>query len=372
MGEASKILVTGARGFVGKNLTLRLKEQEPYSPIEFLRGDSLEKLADDVSKADAVVHLAGVNRPNDEEEFTQVNGDLTVSLCKIIKDLGRPVPLLLASSAQAVSDNPYGQSKRVAERAVQRLSEETGNPSVIYRLPGIFGKWCRPNYNSVVATFCHNIARGIPINITDNNKKVRLVYVDDVIDEFIITLGCMKNGSFTREVNPEYMIRLGDLAARIQDFRNGRTSLCVERVGRGLARALYATFLSYIPKEEFVYNLKCHDDERGSFVEMLKTQDSGQFSYFTAYPGVTRGGHYHHTKTEKFLVIKGNARFGFCNVLTGEKYQISVCGDTPQVVEPPPGWVHDITNIGDEEMVVLLWANEQFNCDRPDTVANIV
>ena len=142
-------------------------------------------------------------------------------------------------------------------------------------------------------------------------------------------------------------------------------------MGRGLARALYATFLSYIPKEEFAYNLTCHDDERGSFVEMLKTQDSGQFSYFTAYPGVTRGGHSHHTKTEKFLVIKGNARFGFCNVLTGEKYQISVCGDTPQVVEPPPGWAHDITNIGDEEMVVLLWANEQFNCDRPDTVANI-
>ena len=193
-----------------------------------------------------------------------------------------------------------------------------------------------------------------------------------MVDEFIAALGCMKNGSYMKEVNPEYKITVGDLAAQINDFKNCRDSLCVGRVGQGLTRALYATFLSYLPKEEFVYNLPCHNDERGSFVEMLKTQDSGQFSYFTAHPGVTRGGHYHHTKNEKFLVIKGNASFGFCNVETGEKYQVSVCGNTPQIVETPPGWAHDITNIGDEEMVVLLWANEQFDCELPDTIANKV
>ena len=250
--QISKILVTGAKGFVGKNLTSRLEDSSSHSPIEFLRGDSFEKLADDVSNADAIVHLAGVNRPDNEEEFALSNGDLTLTLCKIIKDLGRPVPLLLASSAQATRDNPYGRSKLVAEKAVRQLSAETKNPSIIYRLPGIFGKWGRPNYNSVVSTFCHNIARDIPINISDKNISVRLVYIDDVINEFIKALGCMQNGSCAREVNPEYMITLGDLASQIQDFSNARTSGAFHgqpHKASALTRALYTTFLSYLPKE---------------------------------------------------------------------------------------------------------------------------
>ncbi len=367
-----RVLVTGSRGFIGKNLVLRLNELPGYEVIEFARGDSADTLPELVRRADAVVHLAGENRPRDVQDFVVVNTQLTQALCDAIKSAGRQVPLILASSAQAEQDNPYGRSKRGAETAVEQLARETGNPAVIYRLPGVFGKWCRPNYNSVVATFCHNIANDLPIQVNDAATRIRLVYIDDVVNEFVAALNEVRPGMRMGDVKPEYAITLGELAEQIRAFGNCRTSLLTERVGTGLIRALYATYVSYLPTNKFAYELPRYADARGVFVEMLKTPDAGQFSYFTAHPGVTRGGHYHHTKTEKFLVIKGKARFGFRHMLTNETFELFTSGDVPQVVDTIPGWAHDITNIGEEEMVVMLWANENFDRERPDTIANKV
>ena len=364
-----RVLITGYKGFIGKNLVVRLGELPGFDIHCFDCDDSLESLQGRVNEADAVVHLAGVNRPKDVLEFSVGNADLTAVLCAAIKATGRHIPLLLASSIQAELANPYGQSKHAAEQAVEQLCAETGNPAVIYRLPNVFGKWCKPNYNSVVATFCHNIANDLPIQLNDPSTQLKLVYVDDVIEAFLQALGNTRQGLQWGTVEPCYCIGLGELAEQIEAFKNCRVSLVTERVGRGLVRALYATYVSYLTPARFSYDLPCHSDERGVFVEMLKTSDSGQFSFFTAHPGITRGGHYHHTKTEKFLVIKGTARFGFRHVITNETYEVLTSGDVPCVVETVPGWTHDITNVGNDEMVVMLWANEIFDRARPDTFA---
>jgi len=371
-----RVLVTGANGFIGKNLVVRLRELPRFAVTEFVRGDAPEALPALLAQADAVVHLAGENRPAGEAAFSQVNTGLTVALCNALaaeqQRSGRQLPVLLASSAQAERDNPYGRSKLAAEQAVLGLCAATGHPAVVYRLPGVFGKWCKPHYNSVVATFCHNIARGLPIQINDPAARLQLVYVDDVVSTFITALDAPAPGLTHGEVAPLYTTTLGELAQQIEDFGHCRSSLMSERVGTGLVRALYATYVSYLPNERFAYVVPVHGDPRGVFVEMLKTPDSGQFSYFTAHPGITRGGHYHHTKTEKFLVIKGRAVFRFRHLLTGELYELTTSGDKPQVVDSIPGWAHDITNVGDDEMVVMLWANEVFDRERPDTVANKV
>ena len=363
-----RVLVTGAHGFIGKNLVTRLKEIGDYQVTEFLRTDEVASLFGLVADADAIVHLAGVNRPANPNEFEAINADLTAVVCQAIKSAGRAIPLLLASSTQAELDNPYGQSKRKAEQFVEELVAETANPVRIYRLPGVFGKWCRPNYNSVVATFCYNIARGQPIQISDPAHLISLVYIDDVIESFLSDLNDPSLDARIARIEPEYSITLGDLASQIYAFGNSRETLVSEPVGKGLTRALYATYLSYLPPDRFAYDLPLYGDQRGVFVEMLKTPNAGQFSYFTAHPGVTRGGHYHHTKSEKFLVIRGKARFCFRDVQTNEIYTIETAGGVPQVVETVPGWTHDITNIGDEEMIVMLWANEIFDRDRPDTI----
>ncbi|OWF66226.1 capsular biosynthesis protein [Polynucleobacter hirudinilacicola] len=364
-----KVLVTGSNGFIGKNLVVRLRELNGYDVICFDRGDSLEDLATHINLVDAVIHLAGVNRPEHVAEFLEGNADLTQQLCDLIEATGRKIPLLISSSIQAGFTNPYGQSKLMAESAGIALAENTENPVAIYRLPGVFGKWCRPNYNSVVATFCHNIANDLPIQINDPAVVLDLVYVDDVVSELIRALGGMPIGLSRGEVCPVHEITLGELAAQIEAFKMCRESLFSERVGTGLVRALYATYVSYLPPSKFTYPLPKHGDERGVFVEMLKTKDSGQFSFFTAYPGVTRGGHYHHTKTEKFLVIKGAACFSFRHTITNERCEIFTSGEKPQIVETVPGWTHDITNVGDDEMIVMLWANEIFDRANPDTYA---
>jgi UDP-2-acetamido-2,6-beta-L-arabino-hexul-4-ose reductase len=371
-----KVLVTGANGFIGKNLVARLRELPRFAVAEFVRGDAPEALPSLLAQADAVVHLAGESRPNDEAEFDLVNTCLTLALCDALaaeeQRSGRQLPLLLASSTQAERDNPYGQSKLAAEQAVQKLCSNSGHPAVFYRLPGVFGKWSKPNYNSVVATFCYNIARSLPIQINDQAARLQLVYIDDVVSSFIAALDAPAMGLRQGEVAPLYTTTLGELAQQIGAFGNCRISLMSERVGMGLVRALYATYVSYLPKERFAYDLPVNGDPRGVFVEMLKTPDSGQFSYFTLRPGFTRGGHYHHTKTEKFLVTKGRAVFRFRHLLTGELFELATSGEKPQVVDTIPGWVHDITNLGDDEMVVMLWANEAFDRERPDTVASKV
>ncbi len=364
-----RVLITGSKGFVGKNLTLRLSELPGFEVSSFDRSDRPEALHGMVKNVDAVVHLAGINRPKDVTEFTLGNADLTALLCEAIKDTGRHTPLLLASSIQAELLNPYGESKRAAELAVEQLSAQTGNPAVIYRLPNVFGKWCKPNYNSAVATFCHNIANDLPIQINDPSTPLKLVYVDDVVEAMVGALRSTTPGLQRGSVDPVHEISLGELAAQIEAFKLCRTTLVSERVGAGLVRALYATYVSYLPPSKFAYDLVRHGDQRGVFVEMLKTPDSGQFSFFTAHPGITRGGHYHHTKTEKFLVIKGSARFGFRHVLTNETFELLTSGEVSKVVETVPGWTHDITNVGEDEMVVMLWANEIFDREKPDTIA---
>ncbi len=368
-----RILVTGANGFIGKNFIVRLNELANIAITTFLRGDDITRLSQLVAQVDAVVHLAGENRPANLSAFAEVNAGLTTVLCRVIQkefeSTGRYVPILLASSTQAGVDNPCGRSQLAAEQAVQALFQDTGNPGVIFRLPGVFGKWCKPNYNSVVATFCHNLARQLPIEINNSDILVKLVYVDDVVNALLAALEIPASGCVTAKVMPEYSITLGDLGAQIRAFADCRTTLMSEQVGTGLTRALYATYVSHLPHEKFSYEVQQHTDPRGVFVEMLKTADNGQFSYFTASPGITRGGHYHHTKSEKFLVIKGEALFRFRHLLTDELVELRTNGASPRIVDTIPGWIHDITNISNEEMIVMLWANENFDRNSPDTVA---
>ncbi|WP_175653711.1 UDP-2-acetamido-2,6-beta-L-arabino-hexul-4-ose reductase [Pseudomonas sp. Marseille-P9899] len=363
------VLITGADGFIGKNLLVHLRELKDVVIDTFTRSDDVAALAEKVAKADFVFHLAGINRPQDPQEFTTGNVDLTRALADALRAGGRQVPLLYTSSIQAAADNVYGVSKRGAEDVLLELQAVIGSPVYLFRLPNVFGKWARPNYNSAVATFCHNIARDLPIQINDAQARINLVYIDDVIRCFLEVMRGEHIGNAYVDIQPQYDVSVGEVAEHLHAFRDSRASLITEPVGTGFLRALYSTYVSYLPVDRFTYQVPKYGDERGVFVEMLKTGDSGQFSYFTAHPGVTRGGHYHHTKTEKFLVIKGTANFRFRHMVSGEFYELQTSGETPVIVETVPGWTHDITNIGDTEMVVMLWANEVFNRELPDTYA---
>ena len=367
-----KVLVTGADGFVGKNLRVAISEQPHLEMLPVTRSTTVAEFSLAVSKADAVIHLAGINRPQDPAEFLAGNVGFTAHLCEALRNAGRTVPIAYASSAQAERDTPYASSKRAAEHKLIAHAHDTNAPLAIYRWPNVFGKWGRPNYNSAVATFCHNLARGLPIRIDDQASPLQLVYIDDVVAELLRFLATPPQEMSYAEVKPVYTTTVGELAEQIQAFGEVRKSLVTERVGEGFARALYATYVSYLPPDAFAYGVPKYEDPRGAFVEMLKTKDSGQFSAFTAHPGVTRGGHYHHSKSEKFLVVKGLARFRFRHLLTGEIHQLDTAGNQPIIVETIPGWAHDITNIGEDEMVVLLWANEIFDRARPDTVTSHV
>jgi UDP-2-acetamido-2,6-beta-L-arabino-hexul-4-ose reductase len=372
-----RVLITGANGFVGRNLQLYLAERKDVEVECFTREHSVEALPEMLQGVDVVFHLAGVNRPKDPGEFVQGNADLTRALAdavaSVVAATDRKIPILYASSIQAANDNPYGLSKRLAEQVLFGLQNDCGVPVYVFRLPNVFGKWCKPNYNSAVATFCHNIARDLPVQINDPAAKLTLVYVDDVVEHWVrlldgVTVPLDDNGFAV--MNPQYLTTVGELADFIRTFKDSRNTLMTDRVGEGFLRALYATYVSYLPPESFSYRVPQHGDARGVFVEMLKTPDCGQFSFFTAHSGITRGGHYHHTKSEKFLVIKGRARFRFRHMQSGETYELFTCGEQAEVVETVPGWTHDITNIGDEEMIVMLWANEVFDRSRPDTYAS--
>lgn len=371
-----KVLITGANGFIGKNLQLHLAERKDVEVVCFTREHAIAQLPELLRDIDFVFHLAGVNRPQDPSEFASGNTDLTMALCDALAELaaatGRKVPMVFTSSSQAALDNPYGASKRAAEDALFSLQRHHDLAVHVFRLPNVFGKWCKPNYNSAVATFCHNIARGLPVQVNDPSAPLTLVYVDDVLQRFI---QLMDGADSSVDANgfsvvlPQYTTTVGEVASLIQAFKDSRQTLMSERVGTGLVRALYSTYVSYLPPEAFTYTVPMYGDPRGVFAEMLKTPDCGQFSYFTAHPGVTRGGHYHHSKTEKFLVIKGQARFKFRHMYSGEIYELTTSGEKAEIVETVPGWTHDITNIGMEEMVVMLWANEVFDRQRPDTFA---
>ena len=369
--RVSRVLVTGADGFIGKNLVVRLGETVNCTVHTFVRETDIQRLPALISDTDFVVHLAGENRPSDHTAFKKVNTDLTKTLCDALitehQKTGRKVSLILASSAQAAQDNPYGHSKAEAEIISLNYSKTTGAQTYIYRLPNVFGKWCKPNYNSVIATFCHNIANKLPITISNKHAELSLVYIDDVCNSFI---SLIKNASGVgfKTVSPVYHTTVGEIAKLLHKFDESRTTLISEEVGVGLVRALYSTYVSYLKPLQFSYRIPGYSDARGSFVEVLKTQSSGQVSFFTAYPGVIRGGHYHHSKTEKFLTVKGKSKYRFKNIITDEAHEIITSETEHQIIETVPGWTHDIQNVGDEEMVVMVWANEIFDKENPDTV----
>jgi UDP-2-acetamido-2,6-beta-L-arabino-hexul-4-ose reductase len=363
------VAVTGATGFVGQNLLLRLAEAGFTNLHALTRESREEDWQRAISQADIVFHLAGANRPADPLDFAAINHGLTQKLCGLVRQSERTPYIVYAGSVRAGEPSAYGESKAAAEVELAALAAEGCAHVANWRLPNIFGKWAKPNYNSAVATFCYNIARGLPIQVNDSKAPLSLIYVDDLIDHWISSLSPDSRPSGIIAPERVYLTTVGDVAEQLHGFSDNRNALLADAVGNGLTRALYATYISALPVDAFSYAIPAYADARGTFSEMLKTPDHGQFSYFTAHPGVTRGGHYHHSKTEKFLIVHGTACFRFCHMLTGEKHEIITSGEKPQVVETIPGWTHDVTNIGQDVLVSMLWANEIFDRDKPDTIA---
>ncbi len=363
-----QVLVTGSKGFIGLNLLERLSRVEDVAVSTFSREDAIESLEAKVQEADFIFHLAGINRPETTEEFYEGNRDLTRMIVDAAKKSGKKTPILMSSSTQAERDNDYGKSKREGEELLEQYAQEQGAVVYIYRLPNVFGKWSKPNYNTVIATWCHNVTRDLPIQVNDESVTLTLVYIDDVVNQFVRHLDENgQDGVIHPQVTPVYKKTLGEIKSLLMAFKASRTELTVPRVGRGFERALYATYLSFLPTDKFSYELHGHSDDRGTFYEFVKTLDSGQFSISTTVPGITRGNHYHNTKNEKFLVIKGEASIKHRQIHGDEIIEYKVSDKKMEVVEMIPGYTHDITNIGDTEMVLLLWANETFDRDNPDT-----
>jgi UDP-2-acetamido-2,6-beta-L-arabino-hexul-4-ose reductase len=367
------VLVTGANGFIGKNLVTRLEQQADVHVLGFDVGNTWQELAAALAEAGLIYHLAGVNRPQSEDEFTTGNVDLTAQVCDHLLEIGRAVPLVLSSSVQAVLDNPYGISKRQAEDVVREYARKSGAPGIIYRLKNVFGKWCRPNYNSVVATFCHNIARDLPITISDPSHEMDLIYIDDVVRCFLDELGLAEPGGvYYRDVAPAYQITLGHLADLIRSFRQIRQTLHVPDLGDEFIRKLYGTYLSYLETGDFAYDLEKKCDPRGCLAEFVKSASFGQVFVSRTVPGIIRGNHYHHTKTEKFLVLEGEAVIRFRHIRDDEVIEYRVRGEDFRVLDIPPGYTHSIENVGMSELVTLFWASEVFDGQRPDTYGMVV
>lgn len=372
MEKNSPILITGAGGFVGKNLVATLRTAGYTDLMLFEKDDTPETLADYCRRAAFVVHLAGINRPTDPSEFYTGNAGLTDTLLADLEAAGNTAPVLVTSSTQAELDNDYGKSKRQAEEAIFAHRRRTGAAVYVFRMPGVFGKWCRPNYNSVVATFCHNVAHGLPIQVRDPAFSLPLVYIDDVVACILAAFDgqVMMDRSATPicHMHPIHEVTLGRLAELIQGFAAGRTSLAVPDLAPGsFEKKLYSTYLSYLPSDQFSYPLEMHTDNRGSFTEFLRSPERGQVSINISHPGIVKGNHWHHTKNEKFLVVKGEGVIRFRNIFSRKVIEYHVSGDKLEVVDIPCGYTHNIENVGTEDMVTVMWANEAFDPDHPDT-----
>lgn len=373
------VLITGSSGFIGKNLitelnNIREKKTSMYPvlhDIEIFSFD-VESNPDDLDfycrNADFVFHLAGVNRPEKIEDFMDGNFGFTSVLLQKLKEFKNNCPVMISSSTQAMLDNPYGKSKRAGEELIFDYSVETGAKVLIYRFPNVFGKWCRPNYNSAVATFCYNIARGLPIQINDPNVNMKLVYIDDVIQELIQALSGKENrkGEYC-EVEVFHEIKLGEITELIYSFKTSRETFSVPDMSNTFTKKLYSTYLSYLPTDDFSYPLKMNVDERGSFTEIIKTPDRGQFSVNISKPHITKGQHWHHTKNEKFCVVSGEGVIRFRKIDSNEVIEYFVNGKNMEVVDIPVGYTHNIENLGENDMVTFMWCNEIFDRDRPDT-----
>lgn len=361
-----KILITGAAGFIGRNLAASLPNDEL---LLCYRDTTIDELRSHCEAAEFVFHLAGVNRPEDEAEFREGNIDVTAKLLNELQAANNSCPVVLTSSVQAELENPYGVSKRDAEALVRAHGIETGANVYVYRLPGVFGKWSKPNYNTVVATFCHNVARGLPIHVNDPHTQLTLAYIDDVVDELTRAAAgtpTLRPDEFC-EVPVVHGTTLGRLAKTIQQFAADRAHLTVPDVADPLTKKLHATYLSFLPTDDFAYDLTMHEDERGSFTEIIRTADRGQFSVNISKTGITKGNHWHHTKNEKFLVVSGRGVIRFRPFGGTELIEYHVSGERLQVVDIPPGYTHNIENLGTTDMVTFMWANEAFDPERPDT-----
>lgn len=383
-----KVLVTGAKGFVGRNLCLTLEQMPDVEVLKYDLGDEA-KLDEYAAECDFVMHLAGVNRPKDPAEFKTGNTVFTEDILEKLAARQNPPPVLLSSSIQAALDNDYGKSKAAAEDAVRAYGEKTGAPVFIYRLANVFGKWCRPNYNSAVGTWVYNVARGLPIMVRDSAATVTLVYVDDVVKSFIghvescklgvvsCKLGVGSGGVAAQStgpneilsVEPAYTKTLGEITDLIRSFHDEPVNLMVPDQGDGFTKKLYSTYLAALPEDRFSYPLTMHCDNRGSFTEALHSAERGQVSVNVSKPGIAKGQHWHHTKHEKFLVVsgKGEINFRMADDPNGKVISYKVSGEKLEVVRIPPGYTHNIVNVGDTDMVTLMWANEVFDPANPDT-----
>lgn len=362
------ILVTGAKGFVGKNLIAELKNRGYNEIYECDIETTDEELEEYTKKCEFVFHLAGVNRPEKEEDFMKGNFGFTSTLLEKLKKNENKSPVLISSSIQAKLDNPYGKSKKAGEDLMFTYGKQTCAKVLVYRLPNVFGKWCRPNYNSVIATFCNNIARDLEIKVNDPTVVMNLVYIDDVVEEFISALEgkehIEENFCYVPTV---YTITLGEIANLIKSFKQSRKDLMLPNMQDEFSKKLYSTYLSYIPEEEFCYPLKMNIDNRGSFTEMFKTLERGQISVNISKPGIVKGNHWHNTKNEKFIVVSGKAAIRFRKIDSDKVIEYITSGDKIEVVDIPCGYTHNIENIGDTDLVTIMWANELFNPDKPDT-----
>lgn len=363
-----KILVTGSKGFIGKNLISELRNIGHEDIYEYDIDSSPEELDEFSKDCDFVFHLAGVNRPENQEDFLKGNYGFTSLLLDNLKKYNNKAPIMLSSSIQAVLDNPYGISKKAGEDLLFDYGKKTGSKILIYRFPNVFGKWCKPNYNSVVATFSYNIANNLSITINDPNVEMHLIYIDDLVHELIKSMNNNENKhSEFCYVEPVYKVKLGEIAKLLYSFKDSRDNYSVPNTKDSFTKKLYSSYLSYLPRKQFAYDLKMNIDHRGSFTEFIKTDDRGQVSINVSKPGVIKGNHWHHTKNEKFLVVSGKGIIRFRKIDESEIIEYYVSGDKLQVVDIPPGYTHNIENIGNTDLVTIMWANEKFDSHRPDT-----
>lgn len=363
-----KILITGAKGFIGKNIIIELKNRGYTDIFEYVRETDSNLLDKYCKEADFVFHLAGVNRPKEHFEFMEGNFGFTSTLLDTLKRHNNNCPVMISSSIQAEFENPYGKSKKAGEDLLFDYSKETGAKVLIYRFPNVFGKWCRPNYNSAVATFCHNIAYDLPITVNDPSVVMNLVYIDDVVNELVNALDGKenRNGDFCA-VPVAHTITLGEIADLIYSFRKSREERSIPDMSNEFTKKLYSTYLSYLPEDHFSYELKMNVDNRGSFTEFIRTPDRGQVSVNISKPGITKGNHWHHTKNEKFLVVSGKGVIRFRRIDSDEVIEYFISGDKMEVIDIPIGYTHNIENHGDIDMITIMWANEQFDPEKPDT-----
>lgn len=377
--DSIKVLVTGANGFIGKNLIETFKNISNGNDASFgdfkkiivyeYDLDTPEELLDKYcAECNFVFNLAGINRPQNETEFMEGNFGFASDLLNLLKKHHNKCAVMISSSIQAELENPYGKSKRAGEELLIDYGKETGADVFIYRFPNVFGKWCRPNYNSAVATFCNNIGNDLPIQISDRSNIVQLVYIDDVVRELVYLLkGRVTQADGYCYVPVVYEKTLGEIVDLLYSFKESRKELSVPKMDDSFEKKLYSTYLSYLPKNEFSYPLKMNIDERGSFTEMIRTLDRGQFSVNISKPGITKGNHWHHTKNEKFVVVSGKGLIRFRKVNCDEIIEYHVSGDKIEVVDIPTGYTHSIVNVGDSDLVTFMWCNECFDPKHPDT-----